>query len=493
MKHSANRRDFLKFTAAASAGFWIAGRQSAADELSSKSPNERINLACIGIGGKGDGDSDQAAKHANLIAICDIDDKRLESKARRFPKAQRFNDFRQLFDKLGKDFDAVTVSTPDHTHAVATMMAIKAGKHVYTQKPMTHDIWEARQLRLAARQYGVSTQMGNQGTATDMLRSGVEAIQAGAIGPVREVHVWTDRPIWPQSPVITAPPPEAPVPAYVHWDDWLGTAPARPYAEKISYKTANGTQMVEPYHPRNWRGWWDFGTGALGDMGCHLTNMPFMALKLAHPDSIYAECEQPNPYTYPGWAKVAYQFPARGELPPVKFTWYEGHRDGQLVLPPSELVDMVLTEYKKILVRRKDKQLKSGKPLTLIGNGAIIVGDKGVMYGLEDVREWQLLPVDKFADFKAPPQTLPRNPLGGDMKTVDEGQKIDWLAAIKGGPKAMANFDYAGMLTEFILLGNVAIRANGKKLEWDGPNMKFPNAPEADRWLKRTYRAPWSL
>jgi len=481
LRSNSTRRDFLKHSAfVAGMGVWVASG-SRAKALQEQSANERINLASIGIGGKGDGDSEQAAKHANLIAICDIDDKRLDSKSKRHPKAQRFNDFRQLFDKLGKQIDAVTISTPDHTHAVATMMAIKLRKAVYTQKPLAHDVWEARQLRLAAAQYKVASQMGNQGTCTDKLREGVEVIQSGAIGNVREVHIWTNRPIWPQSPDIKARPPEAPVPSYVHWDQWLGTAPARPYAEKY-------------YHPRNWRGWWDFGTGALGDMGCHTANLPFMALKLDHPQTIFGESEELNPETYPGWARVTHEFAARGDLPPVRVIWYEGHKDGKLVQPPQDLIEKVVSEYNKVLTFRNDKRVKDGKRVELNDSGSILVGDKGILYSpSDDGKDWELLPADAYRDYKPPAPTLPRNPLGGNEKTMDEGQKVEWLAALKGGPRPLSNFDYAGPLAEFILLGNVAIRAGNQKLQWDAANLRFPNNPAADRLLRRHYREPWTI
>jgi hypothetical protein len=490
----ATRRHFLKQSAfVAGMGVWVASERRVW-ALQEQSPNERINLACIGIGGKGAGDCEQAAKHANLVAICDIDDHRLDAKAKRHSRAQRFNDFRVMFDKLGKQIDAVTISTPDHTHAVATMMAIKMGKAVYTQKPLAHDVWETRQLRLAAAEHKVASQMGNQGTATTRLREGVEAVQAGAIGPVREVHVWTNRPIWPQSPLIRQRPPEAPVPDYIHWDQWLGTAPARPYARKY-------------YHPFNWRGWWDFGTGALGDMGCHIANLPFMALKLAYPGSIVAESEELNGETYPAWARVVYKFPQRGELPPVTLTWYEGHKGGTVtdkngvpsfqgaepVLPPKDLIENVVAEYNKVLQARGDKRVAGGKRIAFSEGGSILVGDKGILYCTGDGKEWELLPADKFHDYQPPSPTLPRNPLGDSDKTMDEGQKLEWLAAVRGGPKPLSNFDYAGMLAETILLGNVAIRATGKELVWDGPNMKFPNAPEAEGFLRRQYREPWSL
>lgn len=494
-RRSSTRREFLKQSAfVAGMGVWVAAERPLR-ALQEQSPNERINVASIGIGGKGDGDSAQAAKHGNLIAVCDIDDERLNSKLRKFPKAQRFNDFRKMFDKLGKEIDAVTISTPDHTHAVATMMAIKMGKAVYTQKPLTHDVWEARQLRLAAAEHKVATQMGNQGTCSSRFREGVEAIRGGAIGNVHEVHVWTNRPIWPQSPLMRSLPPEAPVPATIHWDEWLGTAPARPYAQKY-------------YHPFNWRGWWDFGTGALGDMGCHTTNLPFMALKLGHPTSIVAESEEPNPQTYPAWAKVTYEFPEREGLPPVKFTWYEGHQGGTAtdkngspkwdgghqLLPPADLVDHVIDQYNKLLKNRGDDRVKDGKKVAIKDSGSIMVGDKGILYSPSDGGgDWELLPGDAFQDYKPPAPTLPRNPLGGGEKGEDEGQKVEWLAALRGGPPALANFNYAGMLAEFVLLGNVAIRARGQKLQWDGPNLKFPNAPDAERFLRRSYREPWSL
>jgi hypothetical protein len=219
-----------------------------------------------------------------------------------------------------------------------------------------------------------------------------------------------------------------------------------------------------------------------------------MALKLGYPSSIYGECEDLNPETYPGWARVAFEFPAREQMPPVKLTWYEGKKDGNLVQPPQELIDKVVAEYNKVLAGRGDARVKDGKKVDLNGSGSIVVGDRGILYSpSDDGKEWELLPAENFRDYKAPPQSLPRNPLGGDEKTMDEGQKIEWLAAVKGGPPTLSNFDYAGMLAEFILLGNVAIREQGKKLEWDGPNLKFPNAPEADKRLKRQYREPWSL
>jgi predicted dehydrogenase len=477
----ASRREFLKQSAwVAGMGVWVA-TEPRARALEQQSPNERVNVACIGLGGKGDSDSDQASMHANIVAICDVDGGALRSKAgkdvnRRYPfqKSRQFSDFRKMFDEVGKSIDAVTVSIPDHMHAAATMMAMKMGKAVYTQKPLTHDVWEARQLRLAAREHNVVTQMGNQGTAGSKFREGVEVIRAGLLGDVREVHVWTNRPIWPQAPELMTRPPGEPVPDDLKWITWLGTAPVRGYNRG--------------YHPNHWRGFWDFGTGAIGDMGCHLINLPFMALNLGHPSAVTAEAGDVNNETYQSWARIAYEFPARGAMPPVKVVWYEGKRDGKLVLPPPELIEKTLADYGEAQAPDHKKDQRAKRP-DLPSGGAIVVGDKGVLYSPHDYGgAWTLLPGDAYRDYKAPPQTLPRN-----KNDSDEGMKIEWIDAIKGGRPPMSNFDYAGMLTEMVLLANVAVKHNGKRLEWDGPNMKFPNAPEAEQLLRREYRAPWAL
>jgi predicted dehydrogenase len=487
VRTGANRREFLKSSAlVAGMGVWVAtGLRT--KSLAGTSPNERVQFANIGVGGKGDSDSAHCAMLGDIVAFSDVDENTLNRKAksevkidgkpvRAFEKAKKYSDFRKMFDEVGKSIDAVTVSIPDHMHAAASMMAIKLGKAVYTQKPLAHDVWECRQLRMAAREHKVATQMGNQGTASPKLREGVELIRAGVLGPVKEVHVWTNRPIWPQAPGIMARPAPEPVPSTLNWDVWLGTAPERPYNKA--------------YAPFKWRGWWDFGTGALGDMGCHTANLPFMALKLEYPISIEGQAGDLNPETYPSWAHVRSEFAAREGMPPVTFNWYEGKKDGKLVHPPEELVEKVLAEYAKLKHSEKnEKKEKKNKKLELNNSGAIVVGEKGMMYSPHDYGgEWFLLPADDFRDYKAPEQTLPRNANGGD-----EGQKMEWVDAIKGGKPAMANYDYAALLAEFILLGNVAITNSGKKLEYDGPNMKFPSTPEADKSLRRNYRAPWSL
>ena len=471
---STNRRDFLKYTAATGMGYWVASRKSAAEQANSRSPNERVNIACVGCGGKGDSDSQQAGELANIVAICDTDDRQLERKGHQFPNAKKFNDFRKMFDAMGKEIDGVTVSIADHNHAVVAMMGIKNGKGVYCQKPMTHYVGEARKLREAANQYKVATQMGNQGTATNGLREGVEAIQAGVIGAVKEAHVWTNRPIWPQAPHITDRPMTVDeVPENLHWEEWLGPAPYRPFVEK--YTNAAGKEFKSVYQPFNWRGWWDWGTGALGDMGCHTANLPFMALRLMEvfPTSLQGESGIINPETYPSWATVTYEFPARGDMPPVKFFWYEGQKEvgnGKRVknLPPEEL-------------------FHGEKPP---GSGSLMVGEKGVLYSPDDYgANWKLLPEENFRDFKKPEPRLPRTQGDNDL-----WMKKEWIGAIKGGPPGMSNFNYSGKLSEFILLGNVAIRAGVQHpLEWDGENLKITNWPEANTFLMREYRKGYEL
>jgi predicted dehydrogenase len=455
------RRDFLKQSGLAAVGYWVGNHTLRAED--SKSPNEKVRIACIGVGGKGSSDTDHAGQYGDIVALCDIDDKMMDKKAEKFPAAQKFNDFRKMLEQLGGNIDAVTVSTPDHTHAPAAVMAMKMGKHVYVQKPLTHSVYEARVMRETAAKMNVVTQMGNQGTAENGLRRAVELIQSGVIGAVREVHVWTNRPVWDQAPTVMSRPAETPeVPSHVHWDEFLGPAPLRPY---------NAC-----YHPFKWRGWWDFGTGAVGDMGCHTANMAFMALKIDAPTSIVAEAGDVNPETCPSWARVTFDVPSRGEMPALKFFWYEGreggrhNKEGKRMLPPVELLSQVLKEGEK-----------------LSDSGSLLVGDKGMLFSPNDYgAKYRLLPESQYEDYKGPEETLPRN--GGG----DPGMKREWIDAIKGGPKPMSNFDYAGRLTEFILLGNVAIRT-GKRIDWDAVNMKAIGCPEADPFIRREYRSGWTL
>lgn len=496
MSEGSNRRDFIKYTAATGMGFWVAAQRTLADDVESKSPNERVNIACIGLGGKGDSDSEQAAEVGNVVAICDIDDKTLDRKANHknkdgsmpFAKARKFNDFRKMFDAMGNEFDAITTSIPDHNHAVAAMMGIKNKKAVYCQKPLAHYVAEARALRMAAEEHKVATQMGNQGTAENGLREAVEVVQAGGIGAVKEVHIWTNRPIWPQAPIFLDRPMNVdPVPSDLHWDVFIGPAPFRPFVERA--RDSEGKEHNNVYQPFNWRGWWDWGTGALGDMGCHTANMAYMALRLmeVHPTTIQAESGIINFETYPSWAHVTYEFPARGEMPPVRVNWYEGHRDGKAVQPPDELKEQVLAEYKKHVMRTDPKH--KNKANKIVDSGCILVGDKGMIYSPNDYgAEYAMLPDETFEHYEKPSPSLPRNGQG------DLGMKKEWVAAIKGGPPAMSNFNYSARLSEFILLGNVAIRAGAQHpIEWDGEAMKVTNWPEANAFLKREYRKGYEL
>ncbi len=462
MRKGTTRRDFLKQSAVlgVTVGFWVGTESDLLAQAKPKSALDKLNFACIGVGGKGTDDTEQAARFGNIVAICDIDDRPLEKMAARFPEAKKYHDFRKMLEELANKIDAVVISTPDHTHAVAAVMAMRLGKHVYCQKPLTHNVYEARLLRETARKNKVCTQMGNQGTASAGLRRGVEIIRAGVIGPVREVHVWTNRPVWPQAPRVMSRPNPEPVPAHVQWDLFLGPAPERPYSSA--------------YHPFRWRGWWDFGTGALGDMGCHTANLPFMALKLKYPISVEAQAGDVNPETYPSWAHVVWEFPAREGMPPVTFHWYEGRREGRVLRPPQELLQRVLASGVK----------------EISFSGCIMVGDKGLLYSPSDYGgNWRLIPQELQAEANKVPQTLPRNKDGGDT-----GMKAELVMAIRENKPeiAMSNFDYAGPLTEFILLGNVAIKA-GTKLQWDGENFKITNNSEANKYLRREYRKGWEI
>jgi predicted dehydrogenase len=436
MSQKSTRREFIKQTTALSAAFWVggAGYIRAEDE---KSPNERVRFGCIGVGGKGGSDSADAGKYGDVVAICDVDDNTLEKAAARFPNAKKFNDFRKMLEEMGDGIDAVTVSTPDHTHAPASAMAMKMGKACFTQKPLTHSVFEARRLGEIAREMGVATQMGNQGTATDGLRRGAAVIQAGAIGDVKEIHVWTNRPIWAQGG--DRPEPSDP-PAHLNWDLFLGPAPERPYAKG--------------YHPFAWRGWWDFGTGALGDMACHTMNLAFAACDLRDPISISAETPGHNGDSFPKSSTIRYEFASTESRPAITMYWYDGGR-------------------------RPDQALLQGEKMS--GSGLILIGEKGSLYSPNDYgASWVLLPKNELV---APDVEIVRSP----------NHFEEFVNAIKGGPAAMSNFpDYAGPLTETVLLGNLAVWS-GKTIEWDAKNLKALNCPEVDPIIKREYRKYWEL
>jgi predicted dehydrogenase len=455
MSHRMTRRTFLKVTAAAGAGVVFAPAGAAR----TYEANERVNVAFVGAGGMGGGNlgeisrlqTAKGALLANVVALCDVDRNRLAGAAKNHPAAKTYVDFRKMLSEMQKGIDAVMVSTPDHTHYPASAMAIKLGMGVSTEKPLTHSIWEARQLGLLARKHKVATQHDHEGHAGEGLRRGVEYIKAGLIGAVREAHIFTDRPIWPQG--IAKRPPTEPVPKHLEWDLWIGPAPYRDYHRHL--------------HPFAWRGWWDFGTGALGDMGCHFFDLAFWALDLGealkisdkHPIEISAEHEGNSDETYPNWSIVTLKFPARGKLPPVTVKWYDGHK---LPTPPKEFGE--------------------GRKFPI--NGSMFIGDKGPML-VYDTGGARLLPESRMKEEEVRnlKPFLPRSP----------GHKKEWLLAVKGEGKASSNFtDYGGPLAEVVLLGNLAIKA-GKTVEWDSVNLKAKNAPELAPWIHREYRKGWEV
>jgi predicted dehydrogenase len=401
------------------------------------SPSEKLNIACIGIGGMGVSDSSQVSTE-NIVALCDVDWRHAGGTFKKFPRAKKYRDFRRMLEKEDKNIDAVTVSTPDNTHAVAAMMAIKMNKHVYCQKPLAHDVFEIRKLTEAARRHNVMTQMGIQLHADNCVKYVVEFIKSGVIGKVRRVDIWSNK-NWGGG---TRPKDKPPVPEWLSWDLWLGPAPWRPYHSR--------------YLPGNWRRWWDFGTGTLGDMACHIIDPAWWALDLTYPVSVEADPGPFNKETYPQKTIVRCEFPARGDLPPVTLTWYDGANS-----PP------------------RPKELDEGRNLP--GQGGLYFGEKGTILAPHGGNP-RLIPESKTKGFKLPESFLPRG--------INHYQ--EWVRACKGGPKPLANFDYSGPLTETILLGNVAARI-GKKLYWDGPNLKVTNIPDANKYLKRKYRQGWTL
>jgi len=437
MSHRNSRRRFLKTTAAVGAGYFVASGLQAEE---SKSPNEKIAMASVGIGGKGSSDSRDASRSGDMVAICDVDTKRLDGAANRYKGARKFTDFREMLEKMGDKIDAVTVSTPDHTHAPAALMAMRMGKHCFCQKPLTHSIYEARLLGQVAKEKGVATQMGNQGTAGAGLRKAAAVLQAGGLGTVSEVHVWTNRPIWPQG----GPRPEPKdVPDHLKWDLWIGPAPMRPYGPG--------------YHPFAWRGWWDFGTGALGDMACHTMNMPYMGLDLRDPTSVQAITSGHNKDSYPKWSIITYDFPANATRKALKMVWYDG---GKRV--PEELLE-------------GEKMSRSG---------CLVIGEKGKLYSGNDYGSGYKL----LAGAEEPEVEFERSP----------GHFQEWVRAIKGGQPARSNFpDYATPLTETVLLGNLAVwtaaEGEGPKVQWDAKNLKSTNVEGLEEIVKPEYREGYVL
>lgn len=443
-----SRRGFIVTTATAMTSFTIVPG-NVVSGLGHSAPSDKLNVAGIGIGGKGKDNIAIISKTENIVALCDADwSEKVVSVFDLYPGAKRYKDYRLMLEKQ-KDIDAVMIATPDHTHAVISLEAMKRGKHVYTEKPLTHTVHEARVLTEAARKYKVATQMGNTGQAGDGPRRLRELIWDGAIGHIREVHLWTDRPnkgftgvYWPQG--VERPKDTPPVPETLDWDLFTGPAPLHPYHPS--------------YHPFKWRGWWDYGSGSLGDMGCHIFDPAFRAMKLKYPTSFQAVSTLVNNDTYPSGSVVTYEFPAREGMPPLKFIWYDGG-----LRPP--------------VINELDGDMKMG------AGGTLFIGDKG------KILDGQIVPKSLRESYKIPEPYIPSSP----------GHHMEWILACKGGEPAGSNFDWAGPLTETVLLGNIALRKDlreklsGLVMKFDPEKFNFPEMPEADKYLHYQYRDGWSL
>ena len=500
-----NRRYFfigsLFAGAVPAAGFGTVGSLKS---LGYKSPNEKLNIASIGAGGKANSDIDGCASE-NIVALCDVDEKQAARKFKEYEKAPKYKDFRKMLDQEGKNIDAVIVTVPDHMHAIAAMQCMERGKHVYVQKPLTRTVWEARQLMEAANKYKVATQMGNQGYSNEGTRQAAEMIWAGDIGDVSEVHAWTDRPLWPQG-LTEVPAPTQP-PATLDWDLWLGVAEPRPYT---SGGTGYPNEYGNFYEPFNWRGFYDFGCGALGDMACHVLGAPNLALRLGAPTSV--ECikkEGASDIQFPKKSVIRFDFPARGNMPPVKIFWYDGLAQTPEVpsVPKGELLGDLpfvrpkgqqgssagaqrqmrprnttgfvgrVFDYEKYQAARNDSEAVIPKP-----NGSVFIGSKGMLTTGTYGEQTRLLPADKMQDYRFPAPLLTRSP----------GHYQDWIRAAKGGDPASSNFNVAAPFVEWMLLGVIALRVDGK-LEWDAAKGRFTNNNDANKFLKPSFRKGWSL
>ncbi len=472
-KKSFNRRDFVRTASLGAAGFMIVPRHVLGKGY--RSPSDKLNVALIGAGGRAEAHRDALKGTENLVAFCDVDDLRAKSTYEMFPKVPRFRDYRKMLDEMGKSIDACVISTPDHTHAVATLASMQLGKHVYVEKPLTHGIWEARELLKAAKKYKVVTQMGNQGASMDCNREIVEWIQSGTIGDVTRVHVWTNRPVWPQG--VATPTQHVAVPDTLDWNLWQGPAAERPYHPA--------------YLPFKWRGWWEYGTGAFGDMGCHLVDPAYRALKLTIPTSVEASAttvwvgdfvEANYPDSCPPSSFVKMEFPARENMPACELWWYDG---GLRPMRPEEL--------------EADEQFGTWD------GGVLFEGSKGKIlcniYGENPT----LLPTKLMKEVKRPTPWL---------KRVKGSHQSIWAEACKGNGEATSPFEYAVPLTESLLIGNLAVRCYdfkklqpGKtpeswapydypgriRLEWDAEQGRVTNFEEANHFVKREYRKGWSL
>lgn len=446
-----DRRTFLGVGSglAAAAAFQVVPRHVVRG-VAHAAPSEKLNIAGIGVGGMGNANL-RNLHSENIVALCDVDTAYAANTFKQYPDAVQYTDYRVMLEKQ-KDIDAVVIATPDHTHAVIAMAAIQAGKHVYCQKPLTHTVYESRKLAEAARAAGVCTQMGIQGHSDQGARKICEWIAAGAIGAVREVVTWCSLTYYPwghagwSSPLGARPDETPPVPDSLDWDLWLGPAPYRPYHPC--------------YHPLTWRSWWDFGCGMMGDRGAHTLDPVVWALELGAPETVEANSTDLNPETHPVASIVRYQFPARGDKPPVTVTWYDG-------LEPPRHPDV-----------ENPGDLGDGE------GGALFIGDKGLLTCGTYGNSPRLLPKARMDAFTPPPETIER---------VKDSHEMDWVRGCKNGTPAGANFSYSGPLTETALLGNIAKRFPRTVLHWDAENLVFSNSNEATAWVNPPYRDGWAL
>jgi predicted dehydrogenase len=434
-----SRRKFVSSSAASAGALALGAYVNPAPAQQSKSPNERLRIAGVGTTGRA-GENLKALANQEIVALADVDDNAMAKGAALYPGAQKYRDFRMMLEKEAGNIDAVMVGTPDHTHAPAAAMALRMGKHVYCEKPLTHTVFEARTLAKLAKEKKLITQMGTQIHAGENYRRVAELIKSGAIGAVTECHVWVPAKYFGAKFTTGTPAPKG-----LDWDLWLGPAPERPYSEGV--------------HPFQWRKFWDYGTGALGDFGCHYMDLVHWALDLRAPAAVEAEGPPFDPVSCPEWCIAKYEYPARGNSPPLKLTWYDSGKQPELA------------ETLKI----------DGKPLGQVFKGAqLFIGSKGML--VSDYNRRRLLPEEQFKDFTPPPQTIPSS----------VGHHREWVEAIKSGETTTCNFDYSGALTEAVLLGTIAYRS-GKRIEWDSANLKVKNSSEAQQLVHKEYRKGWTL
>ncbi|MBN1972811.1 MAG: Gfo/Idh/MocA family oxidoreductase [Sedimentisphaerales bacterium] len=497
-----SRRNFLG-TAAAAAAFTIVPRHVLGG-AGVQAPSDTLNVAGVGIGGQGGSNLRACAgAGANIVALCDCDEKYLTQVGNSYPNAAKYKDFREMLEKQ-KDIEAVIVATPDHSHAVIAMAAMRRGKHVYVQKPMVKYVWEARMLTEAARKYKVVTQMGNQGHSQSSVKTFEKMVADNVIGDITEAHAWTNRPIWPQG--VNMPPQEIPVPEGMNWDLWIGPAPFRPYAQFPDVNNTRGGGM-QTYAPFNWRGWWDFGCGALGDMACHVLDCAFSGLKLKYPTNVEACASPVNAQTFPMASIIRFEFPAREGMPPLKLSWYDGG------LKPA----------RPALLDNPELRIGTAQSCT------IFIGTKGIIRTGEYGDSPTILPRELMQEFQnANPTTTPgRGNFMGAVGSAAAGERTgrgtggmggaggmggrgmgmgrgmsrmsshesNWMDACKAGKPAdaVSNFDYSGPFTESVVMGCLALKFLDQKLIWDGENMTFTNNANATAYAKPTYREGWSL